>query len=70
MYGGGERRVWYFGGKPEGNRPIGRLRCRWQDNIKRDLEDVKCEGMDWIKLAQYRDGWWARVNAVINFQVP
>jgi len=38
-------------GKPEGRRPIGRLRCRWKDNIKMDLQEVGCGGMDWIELA-------------------
>ena len=42
-------------GKPEGKRPLGRPRCRWEDNIKLDLQEVRCGGMDWIKLAQDRD---------------
>ena len=42
-------------GKPEGKRPLGRPRCRWDDNIKLDLQEVRCGGMDWIKLAQDRD---------------
>ena len=43
-------------GKPEGKRPLGRPRCRWEDNnIKMDLQEVGCGGMDWIELAQYRD---------------
>jgi len=45
-------------------------RCRWKDNIKMDLQEVGCEGMDWIKLAQDRDIWWALVNAVMNLRVP
>jgi len=57
-------------GKPEGKRPLGRLRHRWEDNIKRDLQEVGCGGMDWIKLAQDRDRWWALVKAVMNLQVP
>jgi hypothetical protein len=42
-------------GKPEGKRPLGRHRLRWEDNIKADLQEVGCEGMDWIELAQDRD---------------
>ena len=57
-------------GKPEGKRPLGRPRCRWEDNIKMDLQEVGCECMDLIELAQDRDRWWALVNAVMNFQVP
>ena len=50
-------------GKPEGKRPLGRPRHRWEDNITMDLQEVGCGGMDWIKLAQYRDRWRAVVNA-------
>jgi hypothetical protein len=50
-------------GKPEGKRPLGRLRYRLEDNIKMDLEEVVWEGMDWIDLAQNRDRWQARLNA-------
>jgi hypothetical protein len=42
-------------GKPEGNRSLGRPRCRWEDNIKTDFQKVRCGGMDWIGLAQDRD---------------
>jgi hypothetical protein len=42
-------------GKRGGKRPLGRTRCRWEDNIKADLQEVGCEGMDWIKLVQDRD---------------
>ena len=56
-------------GKPEGKRPLGRPRCRWED-IKMGLLEVRCGGKDWIKLAQDRDRWWALVNAVMNLQVP
>ena len=54
----------------EGKRPMGRTRRRWEDNIKMDLQEVGCGGMDWIELAQYRGRWRAFVNAVMNLQVP
>ena len=57
-------------GKPEGKRPLGRPRRRWEDNIKMDLSVVECGGMDWIKLAEDRDSWRALVNAVMNLRVP
>jgi len=57
-------------GKPEGNRPLGRHKRRWEDKIEMDLQEVGCVGMDWIELAQDRDSWRAFVNAVINPQVP
>jgi len=57
-------------GKPEGKRPLGRPRPRWEDNIKMDLQEVGCGVMDWIELAQYRDRWQALVNAVMNVRVP
>jgi hypothetical protein len=60
----------FFVGKPEGKRPLGRHRCRWEDNIKIDLQEVGCGGMDWIGLAQDRDRWRALVNAVMNLRVP
>jgi hypothetical protein len=57
-------------GKPEGKRPLGRPRNRWEDNIWMDLQDVRCGGMDWIGLAQDRDRWRAIVNAVVNLRIP
>jgi hypothetical protein len=56
--------------KPEGKRPLWRLRYRWEDNIKMDLQKVGCGGMDWIELAQGRDRWQALVNAVMNCRIP
>ena len=57
-------------GKPEGKRLPGRPRRRWEDNIKMNLQEVKCVGMDWIELAQDKDRWWALVNVVMNLRVP
>ena len=59
----GERRDVYRGllGKPEGKRPLGRPRRRWEDNIKMDLQEVECGSMDWIELAQERNRWRALV---------
>jgi hypothetical protein len=56
--------------KPEGKKPLGRPRHRWEDNIKMDRQEVGCEGMDWIGLDQDRDRWLALVNAVMNLWVP
>ena len=57
-------------GKTEGKRPMGRPRRRWEDNIKIDLQEVGCGGMDWIELAQDWGRWRALVNAVMNLRVP
>jgi hypothetical protein len=57
-------------GKPEGRRPLGRPRCRWVDNIRMDLKEVRYGDMDWIGLAQDRDRWWTIVSAVMNLRVP
>ena len=56
-------------GKPEGKRPLGRPRRRWEDNIKMDLQEARCEDMDWIDLVQDKDRWRALVNAVMNIRV-
>ena len=57
-------------GKLEGRRPLGIPRRRWEDNIKMDLQELGCGIMNWIGLAQDRDRWRARVNAVMNLGVP
>jgi hypothetical protein len=57
-------------GKPEGRRPLGRPRRRWEDNIKMDLRKVGCGGTDWVDLAQDRDRWRALVYTVVNLRVP
>ena len=57
-------------GKPEGKRPLGRPRRRWVYNIRMDLHEVGCGHVDWIGLAQDRDGWRKLVNAVMNLRVP
>ena len=56
-------------GKPEGNRPLGRPKRRWVDNIRMDLQEVGCGYVDWIGLAQDRDRWRRFVSAVMNFRV-
>ena len=56
-------------GKPEGKRPLGRPRHRWEDNIEMNLKEVGCGGMDWIELSEDRDRSQALVNAVMNIQV-
>ena len=57
-------------GMPEGKRPFGRPRCRWEDNIKMDLQEVEGGRGDWMELARDRDGWRALVGTVRNFRVP
>ena len=57
-------------GKPEGKRPLGRPRCRWEDNIKMDLQEVAGGRGDWMELAQDRDRWRALVGTVRDFRVP
>jgi hypothetical protein len=55
-------------GKPEGKKPLGRPRRRWENNIKMAIQEVGCGGMDWIELTQDRDRWRALVNAVMNLR--
>jgi hypothetical protein len=57
-------------GKPEGKKPLGRLRSSWVDNIKLDLREIGWDGMDCIHLTQDTDQWRALVNTVMNFRVP
>jgi hypothetical protein len=57
-------------GKPEGKRPLGRPRRRWEDNVRMDLQEVGCGCVEWIGLAQNRDRWGALVSAVRNLRVP
>jgi hypothetical protein len=57
-------------GKPEGRRPLGRPRRRWEDNIKMDLQEMGGSCGDWMELAQDRDGWRVLVGTVWNLRVP
>jgi hypothetical protein len=57
-------------GKPEGKRPLGRPRHRWENNIRMDLREIGWGGMDWIDLAQDRDQWRALVSTALNLRVP
>jgi hypothetical protein len=67
----GEKRGSYrvLVGKPEGKIPLGRSRRRWVNNIRNDLQEVRCGYMDWIELAQDRDRWRTLVSAVMNIRV-
>ena len=56
-------------GKPEGKRPLGRPRRRWEDNIKMDLREVVCNPGEWIDLIEDRDQWRAYIRAVMNLRV-
>jgi hypothetical protein len=57
-------------GRPEGRRPLGRLRRGWEDNIKMDLREIGFANVDWIHWAQDRDRWRALANTVMNLRVP
>jgi hypothetical protein len=57
-------------GRPEGKRPVGRPRRRWEDNIKMDLTETAIDGANWIQLAQGRVQWRACLNTVMNLRVP
>ena len=68
---GGERGMYrVLVGKPEGKSPLGRPRLRWVDNIRMDLQEVRCGYMDWTGLAQDRDRWRTLVSAVMKLRVP
>ena len=56
--------------KPDGKRPLGKSRHRWEDDMKVDLQELGLEGIDWIDLAQDREKWRTLVNAVTNLRVP
>jgi hypothetical protein len=68
----GEGRAMYrvLVGKLGGKRLLVRPKCRWEDNIMMNLQEVGSGGMDWIELAQYRDRWQALVHALMKLQVP
>ena len=57
-------------GKPEGKRPLGRPRRKWEDNIRMDFQEVGCGYMDWIRLAQDRESWRTVVSVIMNLRVP
>jgi hypothetical protein len=67
---GEERKVYkVLVAKPEGKRLLGRPRRRWEDGIRMDLREIGLGGVDWIRLSQDRDRWWAVVSAVMNLRV-
>jgi hypothetical protein len=70
IYGGEERLYRILVAKPEGKRPFGRPRRKWENNIKMDLQEEQCEVMDWIDLVQDRDRWRALVNALMKIRAP
>jgi hypothetical protein len=57
-------------GKSEAKRLLGRPKCRFEDNIKMDLREIRWRNVNWIDLAQERDKWWVLMNTVINLRVP
>jgi hypothetical protein len=67
---GEERNVYkVLVGKPEGKRPLGSPRRRWEDGIRMDLKEIGLGGVDWIRLSQNRDRWRAVVSVVMNLRV-
>ena len=56
--------------KPTGKRPLGRPRCRWEDNIRMDLEEIDINAGNWVDSTQDRNYWRALVNAALNLRVP
>jgi transposase len=57
-------------GRPEGKKPLGRPRCRWEDNVKLGLREMGIDGANWIQLARDRVQWQACGNTVMNLRVP
>jgi hypothetical protein len=70
MHGEGRGVYRVLVGRPEGRRPLERLRHRWEDNIKMDLREIGIDGVNWIQLAQDRIQWRAFVNMVMNLRIP
>ena len=70
VWGRGKAYSGFWWWKPKEKRPLGRPRRRREDNIKMDIQEVGCEGMDWIDMAQDTDRWRALVNEVMNLRVP
>jgi hypothetical protein len=70
MHGDGRGVYRVLVGRLKGKRPLGRLKCRWEDNIKMDLREKGIDGVNWIQLAQDRVQWQAFVNMVMNLRVP
>ena len=69
-YGAIQKCIQSFSGKPEGKRPLGRPRRRWEDNIKMSLREVGCDPRDWIALAEDMGQWRDYVKSVMNLRVP
>jgi hypothetical protein len=69
-WGRGEVFTGFLVGRPEGKRPLGRHRRRWEDNIKMDLRELGIDGTNWIRLNQDRVQWQDFVNTVMNLQIP
>jgi hypothetical protein len=67
---GGEKYTGFWVGKSDGKRPLRRSRHRWEDNIKMDLQEVGCEGMYWMEVAQDSERWLALADAVMKLRVP
>jgi hypothetical protein len=70
MHGEGRGVYRVLVGRPEGKRPLGKPRHRWEDNIKMDLREIGIDGANWIYLAYDRVQWWACVNKVMILRVP
>jgi hypothetical protein len=70
VWGRGEAYTGLWWGNILGERPLGRPKRRWKGNLKIDLQEIGCGGVDWVELAQDRDRWQALVTAVMNLRVP